>query len=166
MLEETMKPAPEARPFACFETPLGWMRVEEDARGIALLDFVDNPESAQAPKSSGIYLPDAIAQISEYFAGKRRVFDLPLNPSGTDFQKRVWNALTEIPYGETRSYRDVAAAVGKPKATRAVGMANHRNHICILIPCHRIIGNSGALTGYGGGLWRKRRLLELEAAHK
>ena len=101
-------------------------------------------------------------QMKEYFEGERKEFDLPLRPEGTDFQKKVWNALLEIPFGETRSYQDIANAVGSPKACRAVGMANHQNPIIIVIPCHRVIGKNGKLVGYGGGLSMKEKLLLLE----
>ena len=152
-----------SRAFALFETPLGRMRVEEDARGIASLSFADGVQIPNGAQPAGRYLADAVAQLSEYFAGKRRAFDLPLSVSGTDFQRRVWSTLMDIPYGETRSYQEIAEAIGNPKATRAVGMANNRNPICILIPCHRVVGKSGQLVGYAGGLDRKRRLLELES---
>jgi methylated-DNA-[protein]-cysteine S-methyltransferase len=104
----------------------------------------------------------AAAQIEEYLAGKRKKFILPLVMHGTEFQRAVWRALQDIPYGETRSYKEIAAAIGRPKAVRAVGMANHRNPISIIVPCHRVIGHDGSLVGYGGGLPLKRRLLELE----
>ena len=105
---------------------------------------------------------EAARQLGEYFAGKRQRFELPLAPDGTAFQREVWAALQAIPYGETRSYRDIAEAVGKPMAAMAVGGANGRNPLPILIPCHRVIGADGSLTGYGGGLEIKRFLLELE----
>ena len=104
----------------------------------------------------------AAAQITEYFDGKRKHFNLPLAPAGTDFQIAVWKALQNIPYGETSSYGEIAAMIGNPKASRAVGMANNRNPIVIIIPCHRVIGSNGSLTGFGGGLELKRQLLELE----
>jgi methylated-DNA-[protein]-cysteine S-methyltransferase len=103
-------------------------------------------------------------QVEEYFAGKRRRFDFPLDLQGTDFQLACWRALLAIPYGETRSYGDMARAVGKPTAFRAVGMANNRNPIAIVVPCHRVIASDGSLCGYGGGLDVKRKLLELEGA--
>ena len=104
----------------------------------------------------------AASQLNEYFEGKRKTFDLPLNQQGTDFQLKIWNALQNIPYGETRSYGELAAMTGNPKASRAVGMANNRNPIPVIIPCHRIIGSDGSLTGYAGGLELKQKLLELE----
>jgi len=106
----------------------------------------------------------AAAQIEEYLNGKREKFSLPLAMHGTEFQMDVWRALQTIPYGETRSYKEIAELVNRPKAVRAVGMANHRNPISILVPCHRVIGHNGSLTGYGGGLPLKRFLLELEQA--
>jgi methylated-DNA-[protein]-cysteine S-methyltransferase len=106
------------------------------------------------------------AQLAEYFDGKRKTFNLPLAPEGTEFQKSVWQALQTIPFGETRSYGEIAAQIGKPQASRAVGMANNRNPIVIIIPCHRVIGHDGNLTGYGGGLKVKEFLLHLEKHEK
>jgi methylated-DNA-[protein]-cysteine S-methyltransferase len=103
-------------------------------------------------------------QLNEYFAGRRQSFDLPLAARGTGFQQSVWRALTDIPYGVTRSYREIAEAVGSPRAFRAVGAANGRNPIAVIVPCHRVIGADGSLTGFGGGLERKRWLLEHERA--
>ena len=102
------------------------------------------------------------SQLDEYFGGKRRIFDLKLEPRGTAFQERVWHELLRIPYGETRSYKDIAIDVGNSQAVRAVGMANGRNPISIIIPCHRVIGINGDLVGYGGELWRKQWLLDHE----
>lgn len=107
-------------------------------------------------------LEAAKRELLEYLEGRRREFDLPLKPEGTEFQKRVWKALLTIPYGETRSYGQIAAQIGNPKACRAVGMANHKNPLPIVIPCHRVIGSGGSLVGYGGGLDRKVWLLKLE----
>ena len=107
---------------------------------------------------------DVRRQLQAYFSGSLRQFDVPLAAAGTDFQKRVWKALGDVPYGETVSYGDIARAIGKPTASRAVGMANGRNPISIIVPCHRIIGSNGKLVGYGGGLDRKTRLLQLEGA--
>jgi len=106
---------------------------------------------------------DVVDQLREYFAGKRTTFDLALIPQGTEFQVKVWNELRRIPYGETISYKQLAERIGKPKAVRAVGAANGANPIPIVIPCHRVIGNDGSLTGFGGGLPLKKRLLELES---
>ena len=111
-------------------------------------------------------LSEAEHQLTEYFAGARRNFDLPLSPSGTAFQQKVWAALLSVPYGETRSYGDIARLIGNPGACRAVGMANNRNPLPILIPCHRVIGADGSLVGYGSGLDRKIFLLELERRHR
>lgn len=107
-------------------------------------------------------LKQGAKQLQEYFDGQRKVFDLPIEPEGTAFQRSVWNALVTIPYGETRTYGQIAAQIGNPKASRAIGQANHNNPIPILIPCHRVIGADGSLTGYGGGLDIKKQLLELE----
>ena len=116
--------------------------------------FEDSPRQMQA----------YVSEFEEYFAGKRREFTFPLDLRGTDFQRACWRALLAIPYGETRTYADIARAVGKPNAFRAVGMANNRNPIAIVVPCHRVIASDGTLCGYGGGLDVKRRLLELEGA--
>ena len=111
-------------------------------------------------------LPDVVAQLAAYFAGERTGFDVALCPAGTSFQRRVWDALSEIPYGETRSYGEIARRIGQPGAARAVGLANGRNPIAVIVPCHRVIGANGALTGYAGGLQAKRALLDLEQARR
>jgi methylated-DNA-[protein]-cysteine S-methyltransferase len=116
-------------------------------------DWVEDPAAFAAP----------IRQLGEYFAGERRTFEIELDLGGTPFQRRVWNALREIPYGETRSYGEQANRIGAPDAVRAVGHANGQNPIAIVVPCHRVIGANGSLTGFGGGLENKRRLLDLEA---
>lgn len=116
--------------------------------------------------SSGELMKDCEAQLTEYFAGERRVFDLPLSPEGTDFQKKVWEHLREIPYGETRTYGELAEMAGNKKASRAVGMANHCNPVLILIPCHRVIGADGSLTGYAAGIEAKKYLLTLEKMYQ
>lgn len=107
-------------------------------------------------------IAEAVSQLSAYFEGRLKTFDLPLDMSGTPFQMKTWEALKTIPYGETRSYGDIARQIGQPKACRAVGMANHNNPVAIVVPCHRVIGSDGSLTGYGGGLPIKRQLLDLE----
>ena len=108
-------------------------------------------------------IKEAHQQLSEYLKGERKSFDLPLRMKGTDFQQRVWNALLDIPYGETRSYKQIAEAIGNPKAVRAVGMANNRNPLLIVVPCHRVIGVNGKLVGYGAGIEKKEFLLRLES---
>ncbi|MET9696312.1 methylated-DNA--[protein]-cysteine S-methyltransferase [Streptomyces sp. NPDC006529] len=119
--------------------------------------FGDRVAAAEGP------FPAVVAQLSAYFAGERTAFDLPLRLEGTDFQRGVWDQLTRIPYGETWSYGELAARLGKPSASRAVGLANGKNPISIIVPCHRVIGASGSMTGYGGGVERKVRLLEFES---
>ena len=133
---------------------------EEDGKIVRLLFECDIP--ANVEQSDTPTLQKAAQELSEYFAGNRKEFDIPLNPKGTDFQKSVWNALCTIPYGKTMSYGQVAAQIGNPKASRAGGMGNNKNPIPILIPCHRVIGANGKLVGYGGGIWIKQKLLELE----
>jgi len=108
----------------------------------------------------------AAEQLREYFEGKRKIFNLPISAQGTEFQLKAWEALRAIPYGETRSYNDIAVSITNPKAVRAVGMANNRNPVVIIIPCHRVIGADGGLTGYAGGLELKKKLLELEAKNR
>ena len=122
--------------------------------------------SGSASRTAATTLECRVAdELLEYFAGTRTEFTVPLSPAGTDFQRAVWRALQQIPYGETRAYGEIAEAVGRPGAARAVGTANHRNPIPIIIPCHRVVGSNGQLCGFGGGLGVKRRLLELEASH-
>jgi methylated-DNA-[protein]-cysteine S-methyltransferase len=148
-------------PTMYFDSPLGLMMAQEHNGAIIALDFVQAPQPDDIPAETPLLL-EAKRQVLEYFAGKRRDFDLPLAPKGTPFQLRVWQALRAIPYGQTRSYGQIAAAVGNPKAGRAVGGANHRNPISLVQPCHRVIGSSGRLVGYGGGLDKKEALLALE----
>ena len=126
--------------------------------------FFDRARAAGLKKTETPLIQKAAAQITEYFEGKRTQFKLPLVMYGTEFQRAVWQALQKIPYGETRSYKEIAAGIGRPKAVRAVGMANNRNPISIIVPCHRVIGHDGKLVGYGGGLPLKHYLLELERA--
>jgi methylated-DNA-[protein]-cysteine S-methyltransferase len=133
-----------------------WLAGDDD--GLRAISF--DPLRDAGPPSS--VLSDAAAQLEAYFAGELEDFDLPLAPEGTDFQRRVWDAVAAIPYGSTATYGGIAAAIGRPSACRAVGAANGRNPLPIVIPCHRVVGSAGALTGYGGGLDRKRALLDLE----
>lgn len=142
-------------------SPIGTLLLVEEDGALTQLQF-DGEPPADCKEETNPLLLDARRQLEEYFAGKRRTFDLPLRPKGTPFQKACYQALREIPYGQTRSYAEIAQCVGKPKACRAVGNANHNNPIGIIIPCHRVIGKSGALTGYGGGLDKKEFLLRLE----
>lgn len=108
------------------------------------------------------FFAETKAQVLQYFSGERKTFNLKLNPKGTDFQQRVWNELAKIPFGETRSYKDLAIAIGKPKSSRAIGMANSKNPIPLIFPCHRVVGTNGSLTGFAHGLNIKRRLLDFE----
>jgi len=137
--------------------------------GLAMEDQRHRPASdldADRSTEDKSAFAEAARQLEAYFAGELRHFELPVQLDGTEFQRRVWSALVEIPYGETRSYGEIAAAIGRPGASRAVGLANGRNPIGIVVPCHRVVGADGSLTGYGGGLDRKRWLLELERAHR
>ena len=145
------------------ESPVGPLTLISNGEALTDVQF-ENPRYAYAPAPAGKdkILDAARRQLDQYFAGKLRAFDLPLSPKGTAFQQRVWQALLTIPYGVTRSYGQQAAAIGSPQASRAVGLANGRNPISIVIPCHRVIGANGSLTGYGGGMARKQLLLELE----
>lgn len=156
------------------ETPLGGMIAVADDRALHLLEFTDRkalgPQLARVSKAAkgrvGLGESDvtreATRQLDDFFAGGRARFDLPLAPHGTEFQRRVWEALCQIPAGQTRSYAQVADAIGQPSATRAVARANATNGIAIVIPCHRVIGSDGTLTGYAGGLWRKEKLIAVE----
>lgn len=150
--------------FAYFSSPVGTLTLTEEEGALTGLYF--GRLSRQGQEVLSPVLEETARQLSEYFSGKRREFSLPLSPKGTEFQLRVWRALETIPYGETRSYGDMARLIGSPKACRAVGMANHRNPISIIVPCHRVVGANGSLTGYGGGLDAKRFLLDLEQKNR
>jgi len=146
-----------------FDTPVGPLTVAASDTAITAIRFgVCGPALGSAEALPPL-LRQAVEELREYFAGIRRVFSLPLAPEGTPFQQEVWAALREIPYGETRTYGQIAARIGRPRAARAVGMANNRNPVGIVVPCHRVVGVSGALVGYAAGLRVKRHLLELEA---
>lgn len=149
------------------DSPVGRLTVvASDAGLVAILWENDRPGRVRldlgAADPSHPVVRDTVRQLTEYFAGRRTRFELPLDVTGTDFQRQVWNALLTIPFGETRSYRQIAAQIGNPDAVRAVGAANGRNPVSIVAPCHRVIGASGALTGFAGGLETKARLLALE----
>ncbi|NLJ80242.1 MAG: methylated-DNA--[protein]-cysteine S-methyltransferase [Firmicutes bacterium] len=143
-----------------YQSPIGNLLLREEDGVLTLAAF--NEEGYQLDSVPTPFLLEVAKQLKEYFAGARQEFDLDLKPKGTDFQKRVWEALLTVPYGETISYKQVAERIGKPRAYRAVGLANNRNPIAIIIPCHRVIGADGKLVGYGGGLETKRFLLDLE----
>lgn len=146
-----------------YDTEIGPITLSESNGSILELSFreFDLPDNYIIQETS--LLHNASLQIKEYFSGNRKDFSLPLNPIGTPFQKKVWKALLSIPYGETRSYKDIAVLIGNPKASRAIGMANNKNPISLFIPCHRVIGSNGKLVGYGGGLNVKKHLLDLES---
>lgn len=143
-----------------YKTPIGTARIVGDDDGILSITVLDSEEesSTKIPEC----LKDCVNQLKEYFHGERTSFNLNLNPQGTSFQKEVWSALQQIPYGTTKSYLKMSKEMGNVKAIRAVASANGKNPLWIVIPCHRVIGSDGSLTGYAGGLWRKRWLLEHE----
>jgi methylated-DNA-[protein]-cysteine S-methyltransferase len=148
--------------FATTDSPIGELLLLGDGERVHRV--LTNGEGEHDDRKQGLTedraaFSQTISQLGEYFAGSRDIFDLPLAPEGTEFQLAVWRALVEIPFGETRSYGQIAAAVGRPKAARAVGMANNRNPIAVIVPCHRVIGSGGALVGYAGGIERKTWLL-------
>lgn len=146
---------------AIISTPIGFIEVNGDEDGLASVVFLDSDDCAVS-ESISRELKDAVEQLREYFDGKREEFSLKLSPKGTDFQKRVWKRLQEIPFGKTTSYQQMANQLGDPKVIRATASANGKNPISIIISCHRVIGSDGSLTGYAGGLHRKKWLLEHE----
>ena len=148
---------------AYYHSPVGLLKIAGTADYISEVSFHDNTEKTGGNKRNlpGLII-QCIEQLIQYFNGDRRSFDLPLNQEGTPFQKQVWNELTSIPFGKTISYLDLAIKTGDPRATRAVASANGKNNIAIIVPCHRVIGSDKTLVGYGGGLWRKKWLLEHE----
>ena len=154
--------------YCYFDTPIGELLLAGDEDALAMIGFPEG-KMRREPEPDWIYnekpFDEAIRQLGEYFDGKRQDFDLPLRLSGTEFQLLVLDELRRIPYGETTSYGDIAARIGRPKAVRAVGAANGRNPIPIVVPCHRVIGAGGDLTGFGGGLDTKEALLRLESEH-
>ena len=150
----------------CMQSPVGEIVIIEDKGKIVEIDIAKNNKLDNIEEKDTELLLQTEKQLKEYFEGKRFDFEIPLNPIGTEFMQSVWKALEQIPYGETRTYKEIAEAVGNPKASRAVGMANHRNPIPIIIPCHRVIGSNNKLVGYGLGLDMKQYLLELEKEYK
>jgi methylated-DNA-[protein]-cysteine S-methyltransferase len=147
------------------ETPLGIATISGDENGVTSVS-VTKESSNTISKNVPLHLQKAVLQLKEYFEGKRTNFDLMLNPSGTDFQKKVWIELLKIPFGKTVSYLDIAKRLGNPKTIRAAASANGKNPLWIIVPCHRVIGSDGSLTGYAGGLWRKKWLLDHENSVK
>ncbi|MDR2910284.1 MAG: methylated-DNA--[protein]-cysteine S-methyltransferase [Bacteroidales bacterium] len=160
--------------ITCIETDLGMMIAAATGKGICMLEFADCKllelelrqlaafSKAPLVRGENIYFDILREQIYEYFRGERKNFDIPVYMIGTEFQKQVWLSLLKIPYGCTTSYKKQAELLGMPSAVRAVANANGKNKISVILPCHRVIGTDGALTGYGGGIWRKKKLLELE----
>ena len=151
--------------YQYLDSPVGRLRLVSDGKHLTAIEWEQrqaiDPDDTEKTDPA---LSACAKQLREYFAGERRSFDLPLSPTGTDFQKNVWAALKAIPYGKLRSYRDIAESLDNPKAVRAVGAANGRNPIPIVVPCHRVIGSDGSLTGFAGGLEAKKVLLKLEGA--
>lgn len=141
------------------KTPLGIAKIIGDKDGISVISILDEAEGS---KTVPIILEEAVSQLQDYFEGKRTDFTFKLNPSGTEFQQKVWKGLLEIPFGKTMSYLELSKKLGDVKAIRAVAAANGKNPLWIVVPCHRVIGTDGSLTGYAGGLWRKKWLLEHE----
>ncbi len=146
------------------DTPIGRLCLLSNGAQLVKIEFEGSYSTNDAIELSDVVLAACAAQLTAYFAGKRRRFELPLAAQGTPFQQSVWDALADIPYGELRSYRDIARSIGNPAAVRAVGAANGRNPLPIVVPCHRVIGSNGTLTGFAGGLEVKKYLLELEGA--
>lgn len=144
---------------AYYSSPIGYIQILGNEHNIISLDFIDEIKNDEKRND---LLNTCITELDEYFNGKRQSFSLNLLLDGTDFQKKVWNALINIPYGKTVSYKDIAKAIGNEKSVRAVGNANNKNKIAIIIPCHRVIGSNGSLIGYAGGLWRKEWLINHE----
>ena len=150
--------------IAYYKTPIGTAKIEGTNHGISAITVID--EAIETSTNIPNCLKDCFLQLDEYFEGKRTEFNLKLNPKGTEFQQKVWKALLEVPFGKTRTYLAQSKVLGDVKAIRAVASANGKNPIWIVIPCHRIIGSNGSLTGYAGGIWRKKWLLEHESGTK
>ena len=149
-----------------YQTDIGKIGIAECDNAITNIYFQAETIPEDALLNETDILKEAGKQLYNYFLGRQKIFTLPLAPAGTEFMKNVWKSLQDIPYGETRSYKEIAQSIGNPKASRAVGLANNKNPIPIFIPCHRVIGANGKLVGFGGGLQMKAYLLELEKQHK
>ncbi|WP_206427367.1 methylated-DNA--[protein]-cysteine S-methyltransferase [Clostridium rectalis] len=145
-----------------YKSPIGYIKITSSDNTILAVNFID---SINKKSSNNSITSMCISQLDEYFKGIRKMFNLPISPNGTNFQNRVWNELTNIPYGTTVSYKDIGEKIGNKNYSRAVGNANNKNKIVIIIPCHRIIGSNKKLVGYAGGLWRKQWLIEHEKIH-
>ena len=148
-----------------YESPIGLLEVRGGEAGVTAVNFVESRDPAAGRRGEAALPPplsDCLVQLDEYFRGARRAFSVKLDLRGTDFQRKVWKALRSVAFGRTVTYRELARTVGCPAGTRAVGGANHRNPVSIIVPCHRVVGSDGGLTGYGGGLWRKDWLLRHE----
>lgn len=150
----------ESKQTAYYKTPIGIAKIVGDKNGIYAVTVLD--ETIEINEEIPNCLKDCVQQLDEYFKGNRITFNLKLNPKGTDFQQKVWSELLQVPYGKTRTYMEQSKILGDVKAIRAVASANGKNPLWIIIPCHRIIGSNGSLTGYAGGIWRKKWLLEHE----
>ncbi len=148
---------------ACFLcTPVGWLEIRADASGVTSIRFLDAAPVRSAFNVTYPHLKEAYRQLGEYFSGERSRFSLRLNPQGTEFQRQVWDRLASVPFGTTITYGELARAIGKPGGARAVGMANNKNPLPIVVPCHRVIGTDGALVGFGAGIGIKAKLLDIE----
>jgi len=165
-MKKTHRSVSEANAASVIESPIGRLHLAASDEGLTHILFVDQmdhkPQVVAGTGSAQQIVLETERQLDDYFAGRRREFDVPLAPAGTEFQRAAWKALAEVPYGKTISYAELARRMERPRAVRAVGAANGANPIPIILPCHRIIGADNSLTGYGGGLDRKRRLLSLE----
>ena len=168
-LQKTQKTFLESNQTTYYKTPLGTAKIIGDEDGIQSISVLDEEISTALDVTNQIipnWSKNCVNQLDEYFKGSRKEFDLKLNPQGTVFQKKVWAELLEIPFGKSRTYLEQSKSFGDPKAIRAVASANGKNPIWIVIPCHRVIGTDGSLTGYAGGIWRKKWLLEHESGVK
>ena len=154
--------------YTHYQSPIGRLTLQSNDKGLTGAWFDDQstaPEKFGTESHQHPILTQTIREYEEYFSGLRHAFDIPIDPKGTEFQQQVWRSLQRIPFGETQSYQELAIAIQNPKAVRAVGMANGKNPISIIVPCHRVIGKNGKLTGYAGGLENKQKLLQLEAEY-
>lgn len=148
--------------LAYYESPIGIIEIIDSGEGIEGLSFIEKEDIIEEKVKLNENLKLCLSELEQYFYNEKKIFTVKLKPRGTEFQNKVWEELLKIPYGEVRSYKDVAISIGNEKASRAVGLANNKNKIAIIIPCHRVIGSSGKLVGYAAGLARKKYLLELE----